>query len=100
MVVIRIGLALAEQYGLKDLTRVQLDSPPAERQQFYDVVLAQLKDIIVPGIDDPFVALRAKGLARIVKYLGAADRSSAGLAQSVWTSRQRTATGSVVAPRQ
>ena len=66
--------ALAEQYGLKDLTRVEVDSPPTERQQLYDVVLAQLKDIIVPGIDDPFVALRAKGLARIVKYLGAADR--------------------------
>ena len=66
--------ALAEQYGLDGLTREALDGAPTERQQLYDVVLAQLKDIIVPGIDDPFVALRAKGLARIVKYLSAADR--------------------------
>ncbi|TAM64516.1 phosphotransferase family protein [Mycobacterium sp.] len=66
--------ALAEQYGLKGLTRVELDGASTERQQLYDVVLAQLRDIIVPGIDDPFVALRAKGLARIVKYLSAADR--------------------------
>ncbi|MGH3556057.1 MAG: phosphotransferase family protein [Mycobacterium sp.] len=69
--------ALAEQYGLGGLTRGELDSAPTERQQLYDVVLAQLKDIIVPGIDDSFVALRGKGLARIVKYLREADRHGA-----------------------
>ncbi len=66
--------ALAEQYGLDGLGLEELDGAPNDRQQLYDVVLTQLKDVIVPGIDEPFVALRAKGLARIVKYLRAADR--------------------------
>lgn len=66
--------ALAEQYGLDMPDLGALDGAGTERQQLYDVVLAQLKDIIVPGIGDPFVALRAKGLARIVKYLSQVDR--------------------------
>lgn len=65
---------LAEQYGLKGLALEGFDAEPTERQQLYDVVLAQLKDIIVPGVHDPFVALRGKGLARIVKYLREVDR--------------------------
>lgn len=66
--------ALTEQYELEIPTPEALSGATTERQQLYDVVLAQLKDIIVPGIGDPFVALRAKGLARIVKYLSEADR--------------------------
>ncbi|OBH11746.1 hypothetical protein A5695_18415 [Mycobacterium sp. E1747] len=66
--------SLAEQYGLKGLVVEGFDAEPTERQQLYDVVLAQLKDIVVPGIPDPFVEMRGKGLARIVKYLREADR--------------------------
>lgn len=66
--------ALAEHYGLKGLALEGFDAEPTERQQLYDVILAQLKDIIVPGVQDPFVALRGKGLARIVKYLREVDR--------------------------
>ena len=67
--------ALAEQYGLTDDVSVQPDAEPTEQQWLYDVMLAQLRDIIVPGTSDPFAALRGKGLARIVKYLREVDRS-------------------------
>jgi aminoglycoside phosphotransferase (APT) family kinase protein len=40
----------------------------------YDAVLAQLHDVIVPRTDDPLAAQRAKGVARVVKYLAAIDR--------------------------
>ncbi|UXA11575.1 phosphotransferase family protein [Mycobacterium sp. SMC-8] len=66
--------ALAEQYGL----RLQLPDrpavPPTADDYLFEVMLAQFKEIVVPGSADPFVALRAKGLARIVKYLRQVDQ--------------------------
>ncbi|OFB37128.1 hypothetical protein BA059_20615 [Mycolicibacterium sp. (ex Dasyatis americana)] len=66
--------ALAEQCRLQ----IALPPKPSARKGrddwLFDVVLAQLKDIIVPGSTDPFVILRAKGLARIIKYLRESDR--------------------------
>lgn len=67
--------ALAGQYGLADEPALELDAESTEQQWLYDVMLAQLRDIIVPGTADPFAALRGKGLARIVKYLRQVDRS-------------------------
>jgi aminoglycoside phosphotransferase (APT) family kinase protein len=66
--------ALAEQYGLGDNVSPRLGGGPTEQQWVYDVALAQLRDIIVPGIGDPFVAQRGKGLARMIKYLRATDQ--------------------------
>ncbi|MGV0793200.1 phosphotransferase family protein [Mycolicibacterium sp. XJ1819] len=66
--------ALAEQYQLTDDVSVHLDAEITEHQWVYDVMLAQLRDIIVPGTADPFVALRGKGLARMTKYLREVDR--------------------------
>jgi aminoglycoside phosphotransferase (APT) family kinase protein len=65
--------ALAQQYELGDVGAVRIEGEPTERQWIYDVALAQLHDIIVPGIGDPFVAQRGKGLARMIKYLREAD---------------------------
>lgn len=65
--------ALAEQYSLSTGDFSQLLAVRTERGQLYDVVLAQLKDIVLPGTADPFVAMRIKGLARIVKYLREED---------------------------
>ena len=42
------------------------DDGPSE---FFDVVLSQLREVVVPRIADPLAAQRAKGLARILKYL-------------------------------
>ncbi len=40
----------------------------------YDAVLTQLRDVIVPRTSDPLAAARGKGIARLIKYLGEADR--------------------------
>jgi aminoglycoside phosphotransferase (APT) family kinase protein len=39
----------------------------------FDVALHDLRDVIVPALDDPFASTRAKGLARLLKYLRALD---------------------------
>jgi hypothetical protein len=39
----------------------------------YDVVLTQLRDVIVPRTTDPLAQARGKGVARIVKYLARVD---------------------------
>jgi hypothetical protein len=40
----------------------------------YDVILDELRDVVVPAVADGFAARRAKGLARLVKYLREVDR--------------------------
>jgi aminoglycoside phosphotransferase (APT) family kinase protein len=66
--------ALAELCGLTDAPSTRVDPESTERQWVFDAALAQLRDIIVPGIGDPFVAHRGKGLARMIKYLRESDR--------------------------
>ncbi len=56
------------------------DAPAGEHAWLYDAVLAQLREVIVPRIDDPLAQTRAKGLARVVKHLQAVDRHGAGYA--------------------
>jgi aminoglycoside phosphotransferase (APT) family kinase protein len=46
----------------------------------YDVALRDLREVVVPALDDPFAATRAKGLARLLKYLRAVDAVGAGFA--------------------
>ena len=48
--------------------------PPAAHDRLYEQLLGELRAVIVPGIDDPLVRQRAKGLARVVKYLAAINR--------------------------
>jgi aminoglycoside phosphotransferase (APT) family kinase protein len=84
--------ALREQYGLGPVSTIEFEAEPSEREWLYDTVLAQLRDIIVPGTDDPFVVLRAKGLARITKYLREADRYAVD-AQALELLSLRTALG-------
>jgi aminoglycoside phosphotransferase (APT) family kinase protein len=50
---------------------------PAGHAWLYGAMLGQLREVIVPRIDDPLASQRAKGLARIVKYLAAIDRDGA-----------------------
>jgi len=60
---------------------LDLDEPPLapsevadEHTWLYDAVLTQLRDVIVPAIVDPLAQARAKGIARVVKYLQDVDR--------------------------
>jgi len=53
--------------------------PPEARDQeahdwLYDAVLDQLRDVIVPAIDDPFARTRAKGMARVIKYVRSVEQ--------------------------
>jgi len=48
----------------------------------YDVALRDLREVVVPALDDPFAATRAKGLARLLKYLQAVERSGASFADA------------------
>ena len=45
-----------------------------EREWLYDAALDQLRDVLVPRSEDPFVILRLKGLARVLKHLRDGDR--------------------------
>ncbi len=54
-----------------------LGSGAGERAWLYDLALDEIRDTLVPGADSVFVARRAKGLARLVKYLKEADRLGA-----------------------
>ncbi len=48
-------------------------TPPSEQAWLYDVLLTQLRDVVVPRIHDPLARQRTKGFARIVKYLREID---------------------------
>jgi aminoglycoside phosphotransferase (APT) family kinase protein len=70
--------------ALAEATGVRLTTPPApptaERrghQWMYEEVLTQLRDVVVPRIDDPLAKARSKGLARMIKYLAAIDAHGA-----------------------
>lgn len=61
--------ALADCEGLEPVAVEAVDAAPTHTQWWYDAAIAQIGEIIVPRSTDPFVIQRAKGLARIVKFL-------------------------------
>jgi aminoglycoside phosphotransferase (APT) family kinase protein len=61
------------------------DAPPlvaatSGHTWMYDVALDDLRDVVVPAITDGFASRRAKGLARLLKYLRAHDELGAAAA--------------------
>jgi len=65
---------LADVLGV-DLETPELpDAPSTEREWLYDAALDQIRDVLVPRSEDPFVVLRLKGLARVLKHLRDGDR--------------------------
>ena len=66
--------ALAAVIGIEPTeAEVPPGSQPGGHAALYDVVLNQLREVIVPRIDDPLTQTRAKGLARVIKYLARVD---------------------------
>ena len=60
-----------------------LDDPgDSSLSWMYDVALEDLRNRVVPAIDDSFVARRAKGVARLVKYLREEDRYGPAVAEA------------------
>ena len=70
--------ALAEATGV-GLTPPEVPPPAGQRdhQWMYEEVLTQLRDVIVPRIDDPLARARSKGVARMIKYLASIDAHGA-----------------------
>jgi aminoglycoside phosphotransferase (APT) family kinase protein len=66
------ALAAAEGIALEPALPVELDQ--SERSWAYDVALDDLRDVVLPTLTDGFAATRAKGIARLIKYLREADR--------------------------
>jgi aminoglycoside phosphotransferase (APT) family kinase protein len=50
---------------------------PGGHERLYDDVLDQLREVVVPAVDDPLARQYVKGLARAVKYLAAVSRDGA-----------------------
>lgn len=53
------------------------DAPPGDAERSYDIILKDLKDIIVPRIADQEASAKAKALARTVKWWKGRDRYGA-----------------------
>lgn len=53
------------------------DTEPGDHAWLYDALLTQMRDVVVPRIDDPLAKQRTKGFARIVKYLQQVDAHGA-----------------------
>ncbi|MEQ9661676.1 MAG: phosphotransferase family protein [Parasphingopyxis sp.] len=58
------------------------DAPPGEAERTYDIVLKDLKDIIVPRIEDQQASAKAKALARTVKWWKGRDRCGAAFREA------------------
>jgi aminoglycoside phosphotransferase (APT) family kinase protein len=68
------GDAMAEVLDIGLQRPAELEAPTTELGWWYDAALTQLGQIIVPRSTDPFVILRSKGVARMLKYLREMDR--------------------------
>lgn len=65
--------------ALADVMRIELEPVDVPDESpvgdpLYDVVLDQLRHVVTPRIEDGFAVQRIKGLARVLKYLAAANR--------------------------
>jgi aminoglycoside phosphotransferase (APT) family kinase protein len=70
------ALAEAERLPIPEAPPAEVTGPATETEAswVYDVALEDLRTIVVPNVADAFAARRAKGLARLLKYLRELDR--------------------------
>jgi len=73
--------ALADVVGVEIPEVDPVPATPGERDWLYDAALEQIRQIIVPRSEDPFVIQRGKGLARILKYLREASSVAGAVEQ-------------------
>ncbi len=65
---------LARVVGVEVSPLAEPEPPPSEDAALFREALSQLRDVVLPAVDDPFARLRTKGLARLVKYFAAVAR--------------------------
>jgi aminoglycoside phosphotransferase (APT) family kinase protein len=63
------ALASALSLRLPETPPLGADDASTEDTWMYDVALDDVRDVVLPAITDGFAARRAKGLARLLKYL-------------------------------
>jgi aminoglycoside phosphotransferase (APT) family kinase protein len=68
-----LGESLAEVTGVPVPPPIPDDEAGGPSAWIFDTALDDLRDVVVPALDDPFAATRAKGVARLLKYLRAVD---------------------------
>jgi aminoglycoside phosphotransferase len=69
--------SLADLTGIA-LPRVQLpEAPPGPADRSFEIALDDLREVITPRVSDQQAAVKAKSLARLVKYWRARDRFGA-----------------------
>jgi prepilin-type processing-associated H-X9-DG protein len=74
--------ALAEAAGV-ELGLVSLpDAPQGSRHRAYEIALDDLRDMIVPRLADQQAAVKAKGMARLVKWWRDCERYEAGFLEA------------------
>jgi aminoglycoside phosphotransferase (APT) family kinase protein len=69
--------AIAASIGLEHEPIDLAPDEPGPDDAYYDAVLDELRDVIVPDLTDPMAIRRGKGMARVVKYLRESARTSA-----------------------
>ncbi|NBU84938.1 MAG: phosphotransferase family protein [Sphingomonadaceae bacterium] len=76
--------ALAEAAGVA-LDPVALpDAPPGAHHRSFEIALDDLRDMIVPRLADQQAAVKAKGLARLVKWWRDIERFGPGFQETEW----------------
>jgi len=68
-----LGESLADAAGVPVPPPLPDAHRSTPRSWVYDVALRDLREVVLPALDDPFAATRAKGIARLMKHLQAAD---------------------------
>ena len=71
--------SLARVAGIEVVPLDEPEPPPSEDEWLFQETLAQIKDVVLPAVADPFARLRTKGVARLVKYFHAVARSRGDL---------------------
>jgi len=79
---------IAEAMGLPLPTLVLPERPFGSNDRSFNVVLEELRALIVPRVQDPLAIHRLKSLARVVKYWQQLDRYGAKFAQDEVTDIQ------------
>jgi aminoglycoside phosphotransferase (APT) family kinase protein len=69
--------ALAELVGIDPVVDPPPAATPSANSWLFDVALDELRDTIVPATNTAVATRRAKGLARVLKYLRELDRAGA-----------------------
>jgi prepilin-type processing-associated H-X9-DG protein len=74
--------ALAEAAGVALEPVVLPDAPKGPRHRSYEIALEDLRDMIVPRLADQQAAVKAKGMARLVKWWRDCERYEAGFLEA------------------